>query len=181
MAITEAIEGVKAVIGLFEDDPSPEEQRAKAGVWYNMLDDWVNNQPQTSNSFGSKWVDLLPFRQKKTKERFIQENINNQSSNAIISTLVRKINDELIKGGFPMQSQSAILAGMGSTGAVADSSGSVSSSGGFEALKTSGSLGGETMQDVNEGRTFFYVIGLGVLAALIMVFAFRPKRRRRRY
>jgi hypothetical protein len=181
MAISEIIEGGKAIVGLFEDDPSPEEQRAKAGVWYNMLDDWVNNQPQNSTSFGSKWVDLLPFRQKKTKERFIAENINNKSNNDIVTTLVGKINDELVKGGFPMQSQSAILAGMGAGGVVGDTSGSSSSSGGFTALKTSGSLGGETMEDVNEGRTFFYVVALAVVAVLVMVFAFRPKRRTRRY
>lgn len=168
---------VQTGIDLFVKEPTPEEQRAKAGVWYNMLDDWVNNQPQTSIAFGDKWESLLPFSSKSTKRRFIENWIDNKSDAAIKSALVGKINDELVKGGFTRMSSDSILAGIGAGDQVLDTSSSGSST---------SPLGGQSLADlftpgdVEESKTFFYIMAIVASAVLVLVLALKPNKKRRR-
>lgn len=178
MPIAEVISGVITGIELLRPkEPTPEEQKQKAGVWYRMLQNWVSDVNQDTIVFGSRWVDQLPFSQRGTRERFIQNNITGQSSDTIINTLVGKINDELIKGGFSTVSREVVLSGMGIGGAVSDSSVNTAVSGG---LVTDDSAPFATMQDVNESKTFFYVMALVASGALIAWYSFRPKKKRRR-
>lgn len=175
MAIDTILGTVNTIIGLIDKPPTPEEQRAKAGVWYNMLDDWINNQPQTSIAFGDRWETFLPFKQKSTKRRFIQNNIDNKSDNMIRRTLIDKINDELVKGGFTKMSDSSILSGMGGGGGILDTSSSAGSS------STLSLSPGNDLQpnDIQESKTFFYIMAIVASAALILFLSFKPKKRRR--
>ena len=132
MAIGEIIGITKEVIGLFTGpQPTPEQQKQKAGVWYNMLMDWSKNQPDT-NTFITRWQSRLPFKQNSTKDRFMINNIAGRSFESVQDVLVDKINDELIKGGLQTVGKDAILSGMNATGnalssAVSPTSGGVTS------------------------------------------------------
>lgn len=160
-------------------EPTPEEQKAKAGVWYSMLQNWVTVQPQSSESFGSKWVDMLPFAQKSTKQRFISENISGKSYDYIISVLVGKINDELVKGGFSPVSESSVLAGMGAGDNVVNTAKSASVTPSTSIFKDQAGKSLGTVEDVNESRTFFYIMSLLAVAGLLLFFGFGKKGKRR--
>lgn len=178
MVIDDVISLGGEIIGLFTPrEPTPEEQKAKAGVWYNMLSDWVNNQPQDSVTFGAKWKDFLPFAQSKTKTSFINNNINGKSYDSIVNTLVGKINDELVKGGFPRMSKDAILTGMGAGGSVADTSGGLSISGG-DILTGSAPLG--EAENAKESKNFFLIMLGVVFVGLIAIINFTDFKKKRR-
>lgn len=177
--ITTGISLVSGVVDLFKKEPTPEEQQQKAGVWYNMLADWVHNQPQDSYKFGARWKDLLPFKQSGTKSDFINNNINGKSYDSIVNTLCGKINDELVKGGFPKLSNKAILDGMqaGNQGIISSASqGDISGN----VLRMDEPL--DTTGNQEESKTFFFITVLTALSGLILAFslgAFNKKKRRK--
>lgn len=179
MVIDDAIGLVTGVVGLFTPkEPTPQEQKAKAGVWYNMLSDWEHNQPQDSYEFGAKWKNLLPFAQTNTKTNFINNNINGKSFSQIEQVLVDKINDELIKGGFPMMSKDSILSGMGVGGGVADTSGGLSTSGGVNLGGTPAPLG--EAENAKESKNFFLIVLGVVFVGLIVIINFTNFKKKRR-
>lgn len=160
--------GIGIVTDIFNrTKPSPAEQKAKAGVWYDMLRDWTKNTPSES-TFISRWQSRLPFRQSGTKSNFMNNEIRSNTFEGVQDVLVGKINDELLKGGLPSLSKPEVLAGMNTGGqinasAVLPTTGSVTS--GLDSLNPS-------MQDKN--RNVFYVAGLAVIA-LIIGLVFRSK------
>ena len=196
MAILEGITGgvslLKGVATLFQaKEPTPEEQKAKAGVWYRMLQYYVTKDV-SDKTLRIAFLNQLPFKQKSTKERFFDNNIMGQSKNHIIDVLIEKINDELVKGGFTSLTRNDILSGMGVSD-FGSSSGTTSTIGSPNPVLTSGrslttgsttgsaesSFSNVIDTEVNESRNLFYGF-VGVLA-LIGVFFFtkrKPKRRR---
>jgi hypothetical protein len=181
MAIGEAISFATNLIGSFiPDPPTPEEQRKKAGVWYNMFIDWNRNKP-SNEAFISTWQNMLPFRQTKTKKNFMNNQIRGKSFDEVANVLIDKINDELIKGGLPRVSKDMVLDGVGISG------GSVSGSG-MNVNRVSPGLGESSFisDDPNgdtESKSFFLFAGLGAIALAIGLFnlfgdGMRKKRRR---
>jgi hypothetical protein len=142
-----------------------------------MLQDFVLNDP-TPTALAASWRDQLPFSQKSTKQRFMDNNIIGKSSDFIIDVLVGKINDELIKGGFTPISKTAILAGMGVTGLTVESPTGLSAvNSGVVDDKLGSPIEGA---DANESRMYFFVIGLVALTAGVLAYLFfDPKKRRR--
>lgn len=177
MPIDSILSIINTGIGLLQNEPTPEEQRAKAGVWYSMLDSWVNDQPQTSIAFGDRWENLLPFSSKSTKKRFIENNIDNKSDSQIKRVLIDKINDELVKGGFTRMTDSSVLSGIGGGSNVLDSSDSLSSTNPLE-TQTLSDL--STPDEISEGKTFFYIMAIVASAVLVLFLAFTPGKKRRR-
>lgn len=176
MIIEEVTGAIKLVTGLFQGkEPTPQEQQAKAGVWYAMLKDWTseNRTAQDSFAFGSKWQSKLPFSQNSTKRNFIANNIAGKESNFIISTLCGKINDELIKGGYDPLSDSAILAGMGRGQSIADQTKTTS----VNASPLLGSIP-DTSDNIagnQESKMYFIITILLSVAGLILIFSSRRK------
>jgi len=112
MPISEIIGIASEVIGFLKPkQPTPAEQKQKAGVWYSMLENWVKDTPSNA-AFISRWQNLLPFKQSSTKNRFMSENILNRSFEYVQDVLVNKINDELVKGGLAILGKESILAGI---------------------------------------------------------------------
>ena len=178
--LTEAIGIAKDAIQIFKPkEPTPEEQKQKAGVWYRMLQDFVINQ-RTPNQLATAWRDQLPFAQKATKQRFMDNNIIGKSNDEIINTLVAKINDELIKGGFSSLSRNDILSGMGAgVDSVLPSNSSKISAG--AGSSGSGLLDDiERVTDVNESRNYFYAGALLLVAVGVFAWSkIKTKKRRR--
>lgn len=175
---SEIVELIPDVIGIFKPkEPTPEEQKQKAGVWYKMLQDFVLNEP-TPDALANSWRDQLPFKQKSTRRRFVDNNIRNQSTDVIIDVLVGKINDELVKGGFAAISKTAILSGMGVSGLTVESPAGLSA---VNAGVVDDSLGSSFEgTDANESRIYFYAIGLIALFAGVMTYLFyNPNKKRR--
>ena len=164
--------GVSVVSNLLQKpEPTPEEQKAKAGVWYSMLQDWLLNT-QDSYSFANKWVNQLPFSQNKTKSRFMDNNIRGKSSAMIIDNLVGKINDELVKGRFPSLSKDVIISGITGGGSP------VGTQSGLIAGNTSVNMdltGGATNRDINESRGFFLIMAGVTSVALLLLVIFKKK------
>lgn len=179
MPITEILTGgvgiVGTIIDLFHNEPTPEEQKAKAGVWYKMLEDWVHNKPD-SYAFATKWKDFLPFAEKRTKEDFLNNNIRGKSYDFVVNVLVGKINDELKKGGFTPLDKEEILQGMGAGSGIIDSSLNTSTSGN---LPLSPITTIDTVGAREESKTFFYIMSLLAVSAAVLWISFRPKKRRR--
>ena len=160
------------------NEPTPEEQKEKGRVWYAMLQDFIVNH-RTSTDLANIWRDQLPYDQKNTKKRFIKNHIIGKPTDQIVDVLVSKINDELVKGNFPRLSKEAILSGMGaSSGIVSTPSGTGPISAG---TGQSGSFfdAAGTETDINEGRVYFYALGIIVLGVGGFTwFFFRSKKRR---
>ncbi len=89
--------------------------REKAGVWYQMLNTLVKNNSMTGEQLAKMYIGKLPFRQKKTKERFMHNNIIGKSRTSIVNHLVQKINEELTKATPPLPTMTKVelLGGMG--------------------------------------------------------------------
>lgn len=177
--LSEAVGLITDISGIFKGkEPTPEEQKQKAGVWYKMLQDFVLNN-RSSQQLASLWRDQLPFAQKSTKQRFMNNNIVGKSNDFIINVLVGKINDELIKGGFQAITKETILSGMGAGSLTAESPAglSVVNAGAGVSDLTATDL---DVRDVNESRIYFFVgavllLTVGVLTWLFFI----PKKRRR--
>lgn len=98
------------VISLFKKkEATPEEQRAKAGVWYEMIETFLSDDNMTGNTLGQMYESRLPFSQKSTKKRFISDHLNGKARTYIIKHLIQKVNDELTKGGFKAVSEKDLL------------------------------------------------------------------------
>lgn len=176
--LTEAVGLTKELIQIFTPkEPTPEEQKAKAGVWYRMLQDFVINK-RTPDALAAAWRDQLPFAQKSTKQKFVDNNIKGKDYDSIVNTLIGKINDELVKGGFDAMPTSTILEGMGAGANSVQPSNMAK----ISAISNTG----YPIQDLepvtaaNESRNYFYagallLIGIGVFAWSI----FKKKKRRR--
>ena len=170
MPIADIISLGQDVIGLFQGkEPTPEEQRKKAGVWNNMLKDWTSEDRAVSDTypFASKWESRLPFSQKGTKRDFMNNEIKGKDSETVINTLVEKVNDELTKGGFSPLSRSSILAGMSTGGSVFSSM--------SNSANTASPLIGQISKDVSapidkgESNKYFIVTVLLGIAAFILI------------
>lgn len=179
--LTEGVQLVKELTGLFKGpDPTPEQQRAKAGVWYSMLQDFVLNEP-SSQELSNRWRDQLPFKQKSTKQRFMQNHIIGRNTDDIINTLVDKINDELMKGGFNIQNRETILTGMGANTMIStEPAGQQAVNTGVVGQKPGVDFGQIDDDNGPESQMFFVVIGGLILIAGVVTWIFyKPKRRRR--
>ncbi len=99
-----------SVINMFGQQVSPQEQAQKAGVWGNMLQEFLLNPNMPGEVLGRTWKDQLPFRQSSTKSRFVSNNLTGKSRNFIIGHLIEKINDEFVKAGLPTISKDRIMA-----------------------------------------------------------------------
>lgn len=100
----------RTVTNIFGEKVTPEQQRAKAGVWGAMLQEFLLNPHMTGSELATKWKNQLPFSQSSTKDRFVQNNLIGQSRDYIIDHLAQKINDEYTKGGIPTIDKSFLLA-----------------------------------------------------------------------
>jgi hypothetical protein len=179
MPIGDIIGIAQTAIGLFNNEPSPEERRQKAGVWYQILGDWVRDVNQDSNQFADKWQDFLPFKQSGTKKSFMRDAVRGKSSDQIIDNFVRKINDQYSAAGMPPVTRFQVLSQMGYSGGVQSSAQSTPVSGGVNLTGTASGLPAGSVDEVQESKTFFYVMALIASAVLIFVFSFKkPKRRR---
>jgi len=177
--LTEGIQLIREVTGLFQQpEPTPAQQKSKAGVWYNMLQDLVVNEP-SSQVLAARWRDQLPFSQKSTKQRFMDNNIVGRPTEIIISTLVDKINDELIKGGFAAQNRETILSGMGANSMITtEPAGQKPVSSGLPTPKQT-DFGAIDDSNSKESQMFFVIIGILILTAGVITWVFwKPKKRR---
>jgi hypothetical protein len=179
MPIADIIGIVQTGIGLFNNEPSPEERKQKAGVWYQILGDWVSDTTQDTNRFADKWQDFLPFKQSGTKASFMRDAVRGQSSDMIINNFVRKINDQYSAAGLPPVTRAQVLAQMGYSGGVQSTMNNTGVSSGNVSPNLSGLPSG-TIDEVQESKTFFYVLTLIASAVLVFVFAFKGKKRGRR-
>ena len=141
-----------------------------------MLQDFVLKD-RTPLQLATAWKDQLPFAQKSTKQRFMDNNIIGKSYEEIVNVLVQKINDELVKGGFSSITKEAILLGMGAGDLTAESPvalGVVSSGVDIDLLVTDSNL-----NEANESRVFFFVGSMLILIVGVLTFLFfKPKKRR---
>ena len=165
--------------GLFDNEPSPEERVQKAGVWYQVLGDWLSDVNQDTNRFADKWQDFLPFKQSGTKASFMRDAVRGKSSDQIIDNFVRKINDQYSAANMPPVTRFQVLSQMGYSGGVTSSAQSTPVSGNVQLSNVSGLPSG-TIDEVEESKTFFYVMALIASAVLIFVFAFKKPNKRRR-
>jgi hypothetical protein len=85
---------------IFGQQISPEAQAEKAGVWGAMLTEFLGNPNMTSRQLADKWYANFPFKQQSTKNS-MRNSMSNWTREETINSLVRKINDELRKGGMP--------------------------------------------------------------------------------
>jgi len=178
--LTESIELIKEVTGIFKQpDPTPAQQRAKAGVWYSMLQDFVINEP-SSQELANRWRDQLPFQQKSTKQRFMQNNIIGRPYDVIVQNLVDKINDELVKGNFAPQSKTAILSGMGANSMISSAPAGQQPVDAGMPQPSPVDFGAVDDENGAESQMFFVIIGILILTAGAITWVFwKPKRRRR--
>ncbi len=112
IAIVDSI--FRTVTNIFGEKVTPEAQRAKAGVWGAMLQEFLLNPQMTGAELAVKWKSSLPFKESGTKDRFVQNNLIGQSREYITNHLVEKINDEYIKGGIPPIDINTILSNVSS-------------------------------------------------------------------
>ena len=162
--------GISLISQIFKkDEPTPEEQAEKGRVWYKMLRDFVVNE-RTPLELATAWRDQLPFAQKSTKQRFVDNQIIGKSREEIINNLVGKINNELLKGGFSSVSKETILSGMGASVLSTDSlvgTAPVSAGLSSDIFITDKSVG-----DTKESGIYFIVGAVLLLAVGLFVFLF---------
>ncbi len=174
---TAVITGLTSLAGQIfkKDEPTPEEQAEKGRVWYKMLRDFVVNEV-SPEQLANAWRDQLPFAQKSTKQRFMENNIIGKSREEIINNLVGKINDELLKGGFGSVSKETILSGMGANVLSTDSlvgTAPVSAGLSSDIFITDKSVG-----DTKESGIYFIVGAVLLLAVGLFVFLFLKRKKR---
>ena len=174
---TAVITGLTSLAGQIfrKDEPTPEEQAEKGRVWYKILRDFIVNQ-RTSQQLASAWVDQLPFAQKSTKQRFMDNNIIGKSRDEIINALVGKINDELLKGGFDSVSKETILSGMGAGVLSAESPASLGAV--SAGLSSDIFLPDKSVEEAKESRIFFFVGAVLLLTVGVFVFLFFKRKKR---
>lgn len=178
MAIfSEAVGLVNEVVTIFKPkEPTPEEQRKKAGTWYLVLQDFLLNDP-TPAKLADDWTGQLPFAQKSTKVRFMSDHIRNNTPDNIVNVLVGKINDELVKGGFRRTPKADILEGMG----VGDAVGSSPSGLAVVSASTVPTLGPTDEpndKEVNESQKYFFALGILIIIVGVFTWLFwKPKKR----
>jgi|GEM_PF-6246707 len=174
---TAAITGVISLASQIfkKDEPTPEEQAEKGRVWYKMLRDFVVNE-RTPQQLASTWRDQLPFAQKSTKQRFVENNIIGKSRDEIINALVGKINDELLKGGFDSVSKETILSGMGAGVLSAESPASLGAV--SAGLSSDIFLPDKSVEEAKESRIFFFVGAVLLLTVGVFVFLFFKRKKR---
>ena len=116
----------------------------------------------------------------ETKQRFLEQNITGRTRDQIINTLVGKINDELLKGGFAAQNREAIITGMGGNTMITTApAGQQPVSAGVAGPKQ---VDFGMIDDSNgpESKMYFVVIGILLLTVGVITWIFyKPKKRRR--